>query len=68
MDYRIYFLDGAGRIGLADWIEADSDETAVTQARKLKPDMQGCEIWLKSSLAAKIDNNGFAQIIPDVSA
>ena len=68
MDYRIYFLDGAGSIGLADWIEADCDEAAVTQARNLKPDMHRCEIWLKNRLVATIDGNGHGQVIPDVSA
>ena len=33
-DYRLYCLDGAGRISLADWIEADSDQQAMKSARE----------------------------------
>src|SRR4029078_3009309 len=28
-DYRLYCLDGEGRISLADWIEADTDDEAI---------------------------------------
>ena len=57
-DYRIYCLDGVGRIGLADWIVADSDEEAISEARKLRPDAHRCEIWLKNELVAKLNENG----------
>ncbi len=32
-NYRLYLLDGAGRITAADWLEADSDEDARSKAR-----------------------------------
>ena len=32
-DYRLYSFGRAGRITLADWIEADSDEDAIEKAR-----------------------------------
>ena len=53
-DYRIYCLDGAGNIGFADWIQADSDEAAVSQAREIKPDGRKCEIWQKSRLVGQL--------------
>ena len=55
VDYRLYCLDGAGRIGFADWIQAESDEQAITEARKLKPDMSRCEIWQRNRLVASLD-------------
>ena len=42
--YRLYCLDGAGHISFAEWIEADDDEEAIAQARKLKNGMQRCEV------------------------
>lgn len=44
-NYRLYCLDGAGRIGLADWIEADDDNDATQKARKTKHYAVTCEIW-----------------------
>jgi hypothetical protein len=43
--YRLYCLDGAGHIGLADWIEAESDAEAIAQARTLKNHALRCEVW-----------------------
>jgi hypothetical protein len=57
-DYRIYCLDGAGNIGLADWIQADTDEEAVLKARELKPVRRKCEIWHKSRLVGQLTPGG----------
>ena len=57
-DYRLYCLDGDGHIGLADWIEAATDEEAITKAREMRPDAHRCEVWLKSSLVAKLSSDG----------
>ena len=57
-DYRLYCLDGDGHIGLADWVEADTDEAAIVKARELRPDAHKCEIWLKSRLVAKLNALG----------
>jgi hypothetical protein len=57
-DYRLYCLDGDGHIGLADWIEARTDEEAITKARALRPDAHRCEIWLKTKLVAKLNHQG----------
>jgi hypothetical protein len=53
--YRLYCLDGAGRISLADWIEADSDEDAIVKAGAIKNGAQKCEIWQLNRLVATIN-------------
>lgn len=63
-DYRLYYMDGANRISLADWIEADSDEDAVTAAREMKPEAHRCEIWLKNRLVAKLNEQGRFEKVP----
>jgi len=57
-DYRLYCLDGAGRIGLADWIQAADDDSAIAQARRARPDAHRCEIWQKNRLVAKLNGQG----------
>jgi len=56
--YRFYCLDGAGHIGLADWIEADDDDQAIAEARKLRPQANKCEIWQGQRLVAKLNGLG----------
>ena len=51
--YKLYCLDGAGRItGVAELIEAPSDEDALEAARRL--DRGRCEIWQGGRLVAVI--------------
>ena len=57
-DYRVYCLNGAGRIELADWISAPDDDDAVQQARLMKKDAIGCEIWLGRRLVASLNHEG----------
>ena len=57
-DYRLYYLDGAGRINLADWLQADSDEDAIRKAREMRPEAHRCEIWQKKRLVAKLNSVG----------
>lgn len=57
-DYRLYCVDGAGHIGFADWIVADTDEEAIAQARTLRPDALRCEIWHKNRIVAKLNQEG----------
>ncbi|MFL6731664.1 MAG: hypothetical protein ACJ8EP_04905 [Sphingomicrobium sp.] len=47
--YRLYRLDGAGKIVSADWIEADADAEAARQAQEL---MNGnrFELWQRNRL------------------
>ena len=54
--YRLYCLDGAGRIGLAEWIEATDDVHAVRLAREQKPTALKCEVWQGQRLVAALDN------------
>ena len=54
-DYRLYCLDGAGRISLADWIEADSDEQAIEKARAKQHGARKCEIWQRRRLVKSLD-------------
>ena len=56
--YRLYCLDGVGHISLADWIEADNAEDAITEARKLRPGAHRCELWLHEKLIARLNENG----------
>jgi hypothetical protein len=56
--YRIYYLEGDGSIGLADWVEAKTEEEAIVEARKLRPDAHRCEIWHKRRLVAKLNSDG----------
>ena len=43
--YRLYCLDCIGRIGLAEWLEAETDADALTQVRDLKNGALKCEVW-----------------------
>ena len=43
--YRVYRLDGAGRILSADWIEASAEEPAIQEAHTRCPE-GGFELWL----------------------
>jgi hypothetical protein len=53
-DYRLYCLDRAGRLGLAEWMEATDDGDAMRQAREQKPDALKCEVWQGRRLVAAI--------------
>jgi hypothetical protein len=53
--YRLYCLDGTGRISLADWIEATTDDEAIKEARHIKHGAVKCEIWQKDRLIAQIE-------------
>lgn len=54
-DYRLYCLDGAGRIGLAEWIRAADDEAAIRQAHDMKLHALKCEIWKGERLVATLE-------------
>jgi hypothetical protein len=53
-EYRLYCLDGAGRISLAEWIEADSDEDALAKARSMGHGALKCELWQRNRLVARL--------------
>ena len=50
--YRLYRLDGAGKIATADWIQADDDDDALNQARE-RMDGSQYEMWQRSRLVAR---------------
>jgi hypothetical protein len=49
--YRIFHLDGAGRVSATEWLEAAGDETATGTA-KSRETMQW-ELWQGRRLVAK---------------
>jgi hypothetical protein len=54
-NYRLYCLDGAGRISLAEWIRATDDRAAIRQAHDMKLHALKCEIWEGVRLVATLD-------------
>jgi len=51
-NYRLYRLDGAGKISSAEWIEAESDGDAQREARALT-DQSSFELWAKNRLVER---------------
>lgn len=52
-DYRLYCLDGTGRIASAEWFDARSDDEAIVLVRaKQLPGR--CEIWKGNRLVAEV--------------
>jgi len=51
--YRVYSLNGAGKVLSAEWIEADSDERAVETARAAARGVS-LEIWQGQRLVERI--------------
>ena len=52
--YRLYCLDGAGKITTAEWLEATDDADAERQARDRKLGVAS-EVWDRSRLVARIE-------------
>jgi len=50
--YRLYRLDGAGRISGADWIDAANDDEARSQARS-QSSSGGYELWERYRLVER---------------
>jgi hypothetical protein len=59
-EYRLYCLDGAGRISLAEWIDADTDEEAIAKARKIEHGAIKCEVWQRNRLVARLSAQDLA--------
>jgi hypothetical protein len=53
LNYRLYRLDGAGKITSAEWLEADNDEHAAHQAQQRALDGT-YEIWQRNRLIARV--------------
>lgn len=52
--YRVYYLDGEGRIILADWIEAGDDVEAMRRAKKFGR-ADGIEVWDQVRLVGRFE-------------
>lgn len=52
--YRLYCLDGAGKITTAEWLEAADDADATRQAQERKLGVAS-EVWDRSRLVARIE-------------
>jgi hypothetical protein len=66
-DYRLYCLDGAGHISLAEWIEAANDADAVRQAEWMKAGAIKCEVWQGHRLVAVLHGQHISSL-PAVQA
>jgi len=54
--YRVYCYDGAGKLWVADWIEAATDEAAIAEARTMKVAVK-CEVWQRDRLVGSIETS-----------
>ena len=54
-NYRVYCYDGAGKLWVADWVEAASDAEALAAARAIKVAFK-CEVWERDRLVGTIEN------------
>ena len=52
--YRLYGLDGVGKVASAEWIEAEDDEAAIEAAKKMM-DGYKYELWERSRLVIRFD-------------
>lgn len=59
-DYRIYCMDGVGKIHFAEEIEAEDDTVAIGIARASKANAIKCEVWQGKRLVAKLDAQDLA--------
>jgi hypothetical protein len=53
-NYRVYCYDGAGKLWVADWVEAASDEDALAAARAMKVAVK-CEVWERDRLVGSVE-------------
>ncbi|MGZ2411980.1 hypothetical protein ACUXST_001401 [Sphingomonas sp. F9_3S_D5_B_2] len=52
--YRIYCLDGVGKITRSHEIDAKNDDEAIVFARRMKLGVK-CELWQRDRFVAKLD-------------
>jgi hypothetical protein len=55
-NYRLYRLDGAGKIASAEWLSAEDDTEAARQVRDGEP-QSTVEIWDRNRLVVRIEPN-----------
>jgi len=51
--YRLYCLDGVGKVASAEWIEADGDEAAIEAAGDIR-NGRSCELWQGNRLVMRM--------------
>ena len=51
--YRLYCLDGAGKVLSAEWIDAEDDNTAIEAAKDMV-DGHTCELWARSRFVIRL--------------
>jgi hypothetical protein len=54
--YRLYYLDGAGRVDTAEWLEA-ADDTAAIRAGELLAKGVYAELWQGERFVTRIDKS-----------
>jgi hypothetical protein len=65
--YRLYCVNGGGKIEAAEWIEASNDEDAIMIARARRP-TSTCELWDHGRLIAHVPRQGpMAFFVPAAS-
>jgi hypothetical protein len=52
--YRLYCLDGLGKVASAEWLDADGDEAAIEVAKTMHDGFE-CELWRGKRLVARLD-------------
>lgn len=57
--YRLYCLDGVGKVATAEWIDAEGDGAAIEAAEEIRG-TRACELWQNSRLVARLDRKGEA--------
>lgn len=53
--YRLYGLDGVGKVVSAEWIDADNDPKAIEVAKYMMDGLR-YELWERSRLVIQFDN------------
>ena len=53
--YRVYCYDGAGKLWVADWIEAADDDAAMAAARATKIAVKS-EVWERDRLVGTVES------------
>ncbi len=51
--YRLYCLDGVGKVATAEWIEAEDDDSALQSADDVRAG-RSCELWQGQRLVARL--------------
>jgi hypothetical protein len=57
--YRVYLVDGAGRLSRAEWIDAPDDDAATASAQAMMK-AAPFELWQGNRLVVRIDARSVA--------